>query len=183
MPEEAAEEAADRGGDEASAEHALARLVAERRFGLAHHVARSVGRPEPQVTALRLAGAAAMLTSGIGHGAPLVASLLHQQSGHVGRDTEGCELVLLPALLRVALVTGDHLAGAQLKAMAPRLPEALGEVATTVADRALSGALMIASPSSSSLTYPRPKPDCGNSANSAAPSWPRSASGSPGRRT
>ncbi|GAA2266616.1 hypothetical protein GCM10010232_68750 [Streptomyces amakusaensis] len=137
----------DDGDDgEASAERVLARLITERRFGLAHHVARASGSPEPQVTALRLAAAAALLTSGTSHGARLVADLLQRQSGPFGRDAEGGELILFPALLRAALVTGDHVAGAQLKAMAPRLPDALGEVATTVADRALSGALMIASP-------------------------------------
>ncbi|WP_329172525.1 hypothetical protein OG754_10910 [Streptomyces decoyicus] len=143
---EAPKEETGQGDDEASAERVLARLVAERRFGLAHHVARAAGRPEPQATALRLAGATALLTSGTSHGARLVADLLQQQSGFVGRDAEGSELLLFPALLRAALITGDHLAGAQLKALVPRLPEALGEVATTVADRALSGALMIASP-------------------------------------
>ncbi|MEU5015172.1 hypothetical protein AB0G35_33845 [Streptomyces sp. NPDC021749] len=138
--------AAERSGGEESSERALARLIAERRFGLAHQVARAEGRAAPQVTALRLAGAAALLSSGTGRGARLVTDLLQQQSGFVGRDAEGSEILLLPALLRVALITGDHLAGAQLKAMVPRLPDVLGEVATTVADRALSGALMIASP-------------------------------------
>ncbi|MFI5523489.1 hypothetical protein [Streptomyces platensis] len=139
-------EEADQDDDTASAGRVLARLVAERRFGLAHHVARAAGRPEPQAAALRLAGATALLTSGTSHGARLVADLLQQQSEFVGADAEGNELVLLPALLRAALVTGDHLAGAQLKVMVPRLPDALGEVAAAVADRALSGALMIASP-------------------------------------
>lgn len=137
---------ADQDADEASVERTLARLVVERRFGLAHHVARASGRPEPQVTALRLAGATAQLTSGNSHGARLVADLLQQHGGSAGRDVDGSELILLPALLRTALVTGDHLAGAQLKALVPRLPGSLGEVATAVADRALSGALMIASP-------------------------------------
>lgn len=139
-------EEADQDDDTASAGRVLARLVAERRFGLAHHVARAAGRPEPQAAALRLAGATALLTSGTSHGARLVADLLQQQSEFVGGDVEGNELVLLPALLRAALVTGDHLAGAQLKVMVPRLPDALGEVAAAVADRALSGALLIASP-------------------------------------
>ncbi|KOG52546.1 NUP-1 protein [Streptomyces griseoflavus] len=140
------EEAADWNDDGVAIERVLARLVAERRFGLAHHVARAAGRPDPQVTALRLAGAAALLTSGTSQGARLVADLLQQQSGFAGRDVESSDLVLLPALLRAALITGDHLAGAQLKAMVPRLPDALAEVATAVADRALSGALMIVSP-------------------------------------
>ncbi|MER5840359.1 hypothetical protein ABT099_08565 [Streptomyces prasinus] len=132
--------------DRAAAERALVQLIVERRFGLAHHVARVAGYPEPQVAALRLAGAAALLTSGDGRGARLIMDLLQQYGGYTGREAESSELLLLPALLRTALITGDHLAGAQLKALVPRLPERLGEVATAVADRALSGALMVASP-------------------------------------
>ncbi|MGW8326426.1 hypothetical protein ACWGLE_00810 [Streptomyces sp. NPDC055897] len=132
--------------NEVATERVLTRLVVERRFGLAHHVARAAGHPEPQVTALRLAGAAGLLTSGDSQGARLTADLLQQYSGQAGRDAEGSELFLLPALLRTALITGDHLAGAQLRALAPRLPERLAEAATIVADRTLSGALMMASP-------------------------------------
>ncbi|MGC4997217.1 hypothetical protein [Streptomyces sp. DT195] len=132
--------------EEAATERALARLVVERRFGLAHHMAQAAGRPESQVAALRLAGAANLLNSGTSQGARLVGELLQRHSGLDGHDTEGGELLLLPALLRTALITGDHTAGAQLKLLVPRLPGTLGEVATAVADRALSGALMIASP-------------------------------------
>ncbi|MET8980500.1 hypothetical protein ABZX85_33320 [Streptomyces sp. NPDC004539] len=130
----------------ASTRRTLDRLIAERRFGLAQHIARAAQHSEARVTALRLAGAAAGLVSGAGQQARTVVDLVQQQSAHEGHDVEGNELVLLPALLRVALVTGDHTAGAQLKALVPRLPDALGDVATAVADRALSGALMIASP-------------------------------------
>ncbi|WP_432094741.1 hypothetical protein [Streptomyces sp. bgisy100] len=142
----AREAAEDDDYHETDAERALARLVVERRFGLAHHVARAAEHPEPQVTALRLAGAAALLTSGDSQGARLTTGVLQQYGGHAGRDAEGSELLLLPALLRTALITGDHLAGAQLKALVPRLPDRLAEAATAVADRALSGVLMIASP-------------------------------------
>ncbi|MFJ6722363.1 hypothetical protein [Streptomyces sp. NPDC091259] len=132
--------------DEAAAETVLTHLVVQRRFGLAHRVANAAGHPEPQVAALRLAGAAGLLTPGDSRGARLTADLLQQYGGYAGPDVDGSELVLLPALLRTALITGDHLAGAQLKALAPRLPERLAEAATAVADRALSGALMTASP-------------------------------------
>ncbi|MFE3586771.1 hypothetical protein ACFXOY_04515 [Streptomyces niveus] len=137
------------GGDETdgvATQQALAQLVMDRRFGLAHHLARAADHPEPQVAAFRLAGAAALLTSGDSQCARLTADLLQEYGGYAGRDSEGSELLLLPALLRVALITGDHSAGAQLKTLVPRLPDRLGEAATTVADRALSGALMIASP-------------------------------------
>ncbi|MGV9888533.1 hypothetical protein [Streptomyces sp. NPDC003395] len=138
--------AADDATHEAPLERALTQLIVERRFGLAHHVARAAGHPEPQVAALRLAGAAALLTSGDSQSARLTADLLQEYGGYTGQDTEGSELLLLPALLRTALITGDHAAGAQLKALVPRLPDRLGEAATAVADRALSGALMVASP-------------------------------------
>ncbi|MEW1861220.1 hypothetical protein AB0399_12725 [Streptomyces sp. NPDC088194] len=131
---------------EAAVEQALAKLVADRRFGLAHHLTFVAGGPEPQVAALRLAGAAALLTSGDSQSARLTSDLLQDYGRYAGQDTDGAELILLPALLRTALITGDHLAGAQLKALVPRLPDRLGEAATAVADRALSGALMIASP-------------------------------------
>ncbi|MEV0041896.1 hypothetical protein AB0H70_39100, partial [Streptomyces sp. NPDC050804] len=112
--------------EEAVGERALARLIVERRFGLAHQMARAVGRPEPQAAALRLAGAAGLLSSGDSRGARLTTDLLESYGGYAGRDTEGSELLLLPALLRTALITGDHLAGAQLKALVPRLPDQLG---------------------------------------------------------
>ncbi|MBN0042933.1 hypothetical protein JS756_02130 [Streptomyces actuosus] len=131
---------------ESAAERALAQLVAERRFGLAHHVARAAGHPEPQVAALRLAGAATLLTSGDSQVARLTVDLLQEYGGYAGPDTEGSELLLVPALLRTALITGDHSAGAQLKVLVPRLPDRLGEAAAAVANRALSGALMTASP-------------------------------------
>jgi hypothetical protein len=142
---EAAPEADD-ATDETAVEQTLAQLVVERRFGLAHHVARAAGHPEPQVAALRLAGAAALLTSGDSRSARLTADLLQEYGGYAGQDTDAGELLLLPALLRTALITGDHAAGAQLKALVPRLPDRLGEAATAVADRALSGALLVASP-------------------------------------
>ncbi|MGW5022017.1 P-loop NTPase family protein [Streptomyces cacaoi] len=134
------------GSEESAVARALAGLIVERRFGLAHHVAAAAGHPGPQVAALRLAGAATLLTSGDSQGARLTADLLQEYGGYAGRGTEGSELLLLPALLRTALITGDHAAGAQLKALAPRLPDRLAEAATAVADRALSGALLIASP-------------------------------------
>jgi hypothetical protein len=132
--------------DEAAIERAFVQLIVDRRFGLAHHLARAADHPEPQVAALRLAGAAALLTSGDSQGARLTADLIQKYGEYAVRDTEGSELLLLPALLRTALITGDHSAGAQLKALVPRLPDRIGEAATAVADRALSGALMIASP-------------------------------------
>ncbi|MER5661783.1 hypothetical protein [Streptomyces mirabilis] len=127
-------------------ETAVARLVSEARFGLAAHLSQAAGRSEAESAALRLAAAAAVLRSGSGTGARAVSEALQQWDALAARDTEGTELLLLPALIRAALVTGEHVTGAQLQALAPRLPEGLAAIATAVAERALSGALLIAPP-------------------------------------
>ncbi|GAA2115987.1 hypothetical protein [Streptomyces synnematoformans] len=127
-------------------EQALARLIRERRFGLAHHVAKAANGPGPQPAALRLAGAAALITSATSPSVRLVEDLLRSESDSAGHGPEGTDLLLVPALLRVTLITGNYMAGAQLKTLALRLPQVLGEVTTQVADRALSGTLMHASP-------------------------------------
>ncbi|WP_078870909.1 hypothetical protein [Streptomyces caatingaensis] len=124
----------------------LARLIAEGRFGLAAHVSGAARRPEAESAALRLAAAAAVLRPGAADGARIVGEALLQWGALDARDAEGTELLLLPALVRAALVTGEHVTGAQLKALAPRLPESLAGVAIAVADRALSNALSLAPP-------------------------------------
>ncbi|MGW0556530.1 hypothetical protein ACWDZ6_20365 [Streptomyces sp. NPDC002926] len=127
-------------------ETALAQLVTERRFGLAAHLSQAADRSEAETAALRLAAAAAILRSGSGSGARAVSEALQRWDSLGARDTEGTELLLLPALVRAALVTGEHVTGAQLKTLAPRLPAGLATIAIAVADRALGGALLIAPP-------------------------------------
>ncbi|WP_326815388.1 hypothetical protein [Streptomyces sp. NBC_01763] len=129
-----------------AAERAIARLVSEERFGLAAHLSHAVERSEAEAAALRLAAAAAVLCPGSASGARTMGAALQEWDALGSRDVEGAELILLPALLRAALITGEHAAGAQLKALAPRLPEGLAPVAIAVADRALNSALLIASP-------------------------------------
>ncbi|MCC3766824.1 hypothetical protein [Streptomyces sp. UNOC14_S4] len=134
------------GPPSADVEARLARLVAERRFGLAAHVSRAAGRPEAESAALRLAAAAAILRPGVGGAARVVTEELQQWGALDNHDAEGTELLLFPALVRAALVTGEHVTGAQLKALAPRLPESLSTVVIAVADRVLSNALTLAPP-------------------------------------
>ncbi|MGW1651498.1 hypothetical protein [Streptomyces atratus] len=129
-----------------TAERAIARLVSEERFGLAAHLSQAVERSEAEAAALRLAAAAAVLRPGSAGGARTMGAALQEWDALGSRDAEGAELILLPALLRAALITGEHAAGAQLKALAPRLSEGLAPVAIAVADRALNSALLIASP-------------------------------------
>ncbi|MEV7084953.1 hypothetical protein AB0O07_03460 [Streptomyces sp. NPDC093085] len=139
-----------RGGEHdtaaASAESAFLRLVSEGRFGLAACLARAARRPEDESGALDVAAAAAVLRPGSGGGARAVGEAIQRWDDLSVHPGDGTELLLLPALVRTALVTGGHVAGAQLKALAPRLPEALSLVAMAVADRALNSALLTAPP-------------------------------------
>ncbi|MET8009879.1 hypothetical protein ABZU86_23585 [Streptomyces sp. NPDC005271] len=127
-------------------ETAMARLVSEGRFGLASHLSQAVGRSQGEAAALRLAAVCAVLRSGSGADARAVKEALQQWGALGASDIEGTKLILLPALVRAALITGEHETGAQLKALAPRLPENLATIAIAVADRALNGALLIAPP-------------------------------------
>ncbi|GHF26614.1 hypothetical protein GCM10010218_04380 [Streptomyces mashuensis] len=144
-PEEADETPAA-GPAPAVVEKELTRLVAEGRFGLAAHLSRAAGRSGSEAAALRLAAAAAVLRPGHNGAARAVAEALQQWDLLESRDAEGFEFLLLPALVRAALVTGEHVTAAQLKALAPRLPENLAAVAIAVGDRALNNALLLAPP-------------------------------------
>ncbi|KRV49025.1 hypothetical protein AQ490_22195 [Wenjunlia vitaminophila] len=124
----------------------IARLVTEGRFGLAAHLSKAAGRSAAEEAALRLAAVCTGLRPGYTSGSRLVEEVLQNWDAADARATEGVELVALPALIRAALLTGEHVAGAQLKALAPRLPNGLSAVAVAVADRALNGAMLIAPP-------------------------------------
>ncbi|MEU9762249.1 hypothetical protein [Streptomyces sp. NPDC047985] len=127
-------------------ESVLARLIAERRFGLAAHLSQAADRPDTESAVLRLAAAAALLRTRTGRAAQVIVESLHEWEARKESDTDALSLLLLPTLVRAALVTGSPVVGAQLRALAPQLPDALHEVATTVAERALQGALLIAPP-------------------------------------
>ncbi|TSB32674.1 hypothetical protein [Streptomyces benahoarensis] len=125
-------------------EPVLARLIAEKRFGLAAHLSQTADRPDTESAALRLAAAATLLRSRAGRAAQVIEESLHEWEARKESDTDALSLLVLPTLVRAALMTGAPVAGAQLRALAPQLPAALHEVATTVAERALQGALLIA---------------------------------------
>ncbi|UNZ20556.1 hypothetical protein [Streptomyces sp. 891-h] len=127
-------------------EPVLARLIAEKRFGLAAHLSQAADRPETESAVLRLAVAATLLRSRTGRVAQVIEESLHEWEARKESDTDALSLLLLPTLVRAALVTGAPVVGAQLRALAPQLPDALHEVATTVAERALQGALLVAPP-------------------------------------
>ncbi|MEU0990882.1 hypothetical protein [Streptomyces sp. NPDC005953] len=127
-------------------ESVLARLIAERRFGLAAHLSQAADRPDTESAVLRLAATATLLCTRTGRAARVIEESLHEWEARKESDTDALSLLLLPTLVRSALVTGAPVVGAQLRALAPQLPDALHEVATTVAERALQGALLIVPP-------------------------------------
>ncbi|MFF2375168.1 hypothetical protein ACFVUW_12400 [Streptomyces xiamenensis] len=129
-----------------SLEEALIRLVAEKRFGLATHISRTAERSRAETAALRLAAAVTVLQPGSRSAERAVGDALRQWDDLGAVDPEGTEFFLLPFLVRTALITGEHGAGAQLQNLTQRLPESLSQIASEVATRALNGALVMAPP-------------------------------------
>ncbi|MFE1320901.1 hypothetical protein [Kitasatospora phosalacinea] len=125
---------------------ALARLIAERRFGLAFHLAHTAQRPEPEQASLRLAAAGDVLASGAVGGSQVFVKALQHCENLGTKAFENHELLVLPALLSASLATGEYTAGAQLKALAGRLPNGLAALAIAVADPTLSSALAFTTP-------------------------------------
>ncbi|MEU7204244.1 hypothetical protein [Streptomyces sp. NPDC045470] len=121
----------------------LARLVRERRYGLAAHLSRAAERPATEERALRLAGlATALRLRGDRACSAVVETLFDSEADFAGEGA--AHLLVLPALLRAALVTGEHIVGAALKELPARLPDAMGQMAGGVAQRTLEGALALA---------------------------------------
>ncbi|MEU5163758.1 hypothetical protein AB0G74_29665 [Streptomyces sp. NPDC020875] len=139
----------------------LARLVVEERYGLAARLSAAARRRPSEVAALRLAGLGGVLRNRSDSAADAIAGLLRDDDvlaasggagpvGPAGPDGPGgphadvAPLLVLPALVNAAVVTGEPVVGAQLKALAQRLSGALAEVAAELAEAALTGALLIA---------------------------------------
>ncbi|MFE4358413.1 hypothetical protein [Kitasatospora sp. NPDC056800] len=125
---------------------AISRLVTEGRFGLAFHLARAADRPGAEQASLRLAAAGAALKPGAAGGSQAFVKALQHCETFGTRAFENTEVLVLPALLRASLVTGEYAAGAQLKALAPRLPDGLAALAIAVADPTLGNALAFTKP-------------------------------------
>ncbi|MFE9045989.1 hypothetical protein ACFYOG_34500 [Streptomyces sp. NPDC007818] len=120
----------------------LARLVTERRFGLAAHLSGAAGRPAAEAAVLRLAAAAALLTPRSDGTARFVEDALREGDAQEG-TAGGLEPLLLPVLVKAALLTGSPVVGAQLRALSQHLPDSLQKVAAEVAERTLNSALIL----------------------------------------
>ncbi|WP_155344714.1 ATP-binding protein [Acrocarpospora pleiomorpha] len=119
---------------------ALADLVAERRFSAAYTVATAIGRPVGELWAYRVAALAEAVRSDTG---PCAARLATEYEAVTEVTPEPLPLLLaVPALIRAALVTGEHRAGALLLDAVGHLDKDLGSVAHHVGTRVLQGVLL-----------------------------------------
>lgn len=125
-------------------EPTLARLIAEKRFGLAAHLSKTAGRPEAEFAVLRLSAASALLNPRSDRAARFVEDSLREWDAPEDAAAGGLELLLLPVLVRTALATGAPVVGAQLRALSQHLPDTLQQVAGEVAERTLNSALLLA---------------------------------------
>lgn len=116
-------------------------LVRERRFGMAAELTAVLGGPEVRQAVLRAAAVADFVISENGAAAPALRGLFESMDAdHVATDTPSL-LLVVAALLRTALVTGEPVSGALLNELAGHVEPNLGEVAESVGRRALQGVL------------------------------------------
>ncbi|MFF9504915.1 hypothetical protein [Streptomyces sp. NPDC014656] len=122
----------------------LARLIEEKRFGLAAHLSGAADRPPAESAVLRLSAAAELLNPRSDGAARFVEDALREGDAQEGAAAGGLELLLLPVLVKAALLTGSPVVGAQLRALSQHLPDTLQKVAAEVAERTLNSALILA---------------------------------------
>jgi hypothetical protein len=120
----------------------VARLIGAERFGLAAVIGVTAGWSDVLPTALRVAAlATALRYPNGGISAALRDELVKIEPAEMGDDTPST-LLVVPALIRIALVTGEPTTGALLTELANRLEPNLAEVAEQVGRRALHGVLI-----------------------------------------
>ncbi len=117
-------------------------LIVTRRFGLAAALAEQAEMVEPRPKALRLSALADAVRGETGP----CASRLRLELPTLDADLLAADPVALrlaiPALIRVALVTGEHTTGALLTTLSTRLEPNLATIAEQVGRRALQGLLI-----------------------------------------
>ena len=127
---------------DANAVATLSDLIMTRRFGLAAALAEKARMAEPWPTVLRLSALADAVRGETGP----CASRLRLELPMLDADplsTDAAALHLaVSALLRVALITGEHAAGALLTTLSGRLERNVAAIAEQVGRRALQGVLI-----------------------------------------
>lgn len=123
----------------------LARLVGESRYALAAEFVRCCGPTTPDPDVLTTSALAAAVRAPNGGVASAIKAKLPNLDAAALTDTASL-LLIVPALLRTALVTGDYAAGALLLDVQPHLEQHLGTLAHEVGKRAVEGALVHSPP-------------------------------------
>ena len=120
----------------------ISELIVTRRFGLAAILAKQAGMAEPRPTVLRLSALADAVRGETGPCASTAAA----RATALDADLLAAEVAVLrlavPALIRVALVTGESAAGALLTTLSARVERNLATIAEQVGRRALQGVLI-----------------------------------------
>ncbi|GJF35151.1 hypothetical protein KNE206_78510 [Kitasatospora sp. NE20-6] len=120
----------------------IASLLPSERYGLAYHVAAAADWSAQRQAALRIAAYAhGIRTEAGGCAAALAEEMTGLDVEAVAVDWPAAALVV-PAIIRTCLVSGEYTAGARLNELAPRLEDNLGTIASEIARRVLSGALV-----------------------------------------
>ncbi len=120
----------------------LSDLIVTRRFGLAAALAEKARMAEPWPTVLRLSALADAVRGETGPCASrLRLELPMLDADQLSTDAAALRLAV-SALLRVALITGEHAAGALLTTLSARLERNVAAIAEQVGRRALQGVLI-----------------------------------------
>jgi hypothetical protein len=129
-------------GVDTGAAATIGELIVTRRFGLAATLTERAGMAEPRPEALRLSALADAVRGETG----ACASRLRLELPTLDADLLAADAAALrlavPALIRVALVTGEHASGALLTTLSARLESNLATIAEQVGRRALQGVLI-----------------------------------------
>ncbi len=120
----------------------VARLIGAERFGLAAVIALTAGWSRVLQAALRVAALASALRYPNGGISTVLRDELVELEPAEMADDNPSTLLVVPALIRAALVTGEPTTGALLTELANRLEPNLAEVAEQVGRRALHGVLV-----------------------------------------
>lgn len=116
-----------------------AQLIAAGRFGMAAELTDALGESRVRREVLRTAALAeVVLSENGGCNAALRALLENLDADEIASDTPAL-LLVVPALIRTAVMTGESVTGALLNALAGRLEPNLAEIAQNVGRRALHG--------------------------------------------
>jgi len=129
-------------GTEVNVVATVSELIETRRFGLAAVLAGQAGMTEPLPTVLRLSVLADAVRGETGPCASMLRLELPTFDADLLAGDAAALRLTVPALIRVALITGESAAGALLTTLSARVERNLATIAEQVGRRALQGVLI-----------------------------------------